>query len=306
MTGQSRVELEAAIAQLLGDVAEGTPTVEEQRDGYDRFGDLMPLKDNAVATNVTLGGVPTVVVDATGGTATTTILYLHGGGYVIGSFRSHQGFIGALSELTGSKVAVPEYRLAPEHPFPAAVEDAVAVYQALLEGGTGPADIVIGGDSAGGGLGVATLVALRDRGVAPPAGGVFFSPWTDLSFTGETLVTNKDVDTMVAQDMITIMANRYIGDSDPQEPWLSPVYADLRGLPRMRLHVGSDEILLDDSRRIVAHAEEAGVECSIRVWPQMLHVFPTYAPLLPPAHEAWEALQDVAEYTADCFARSHT
>jgi epsilon-lactone hydrolase len=302
MTGESRVQLEAAIAQLLGDVAEGSPTVEEQRAGYNKFGDLMPLPDDAVVTQVSLGGVPTTVVDATGGTATTTILYLHGGGYVIGSFRSHQGFIGALSRLTGSKVAVPEYRLAPEHPFPAAVEDAVAAYEALLDDGLSPADIIVSGDSAGGGLGVATLVAIRDRGLPRPAAGVFFSPWTDLSFTGETLVTNKDVDTMVAQPMITVMANHYIAGSDPTDPLLSPVYADLSGLPTMRLHVGGDEILLDDSRRIVQHATDAGVECTIRVWPHMLHVFPTYAPLLPSEHEAWEALQDVAEFAAGCYA----
>ena len=304
MTEQSRVQLEAAIAQLLGDVAEGDPTVEEQRTGYNKFGDLMPLQDDAVATQVSLGGVPTTIVDATGGTATTTILYLHGGGYVIGSFRSHQGFIGALSRLTGSKVAVAEYRLAPEHPFPAAVDDAVAAYQALLADGVSPADIIVSGDSAGGGLGVATLVAIRDQGLPRPAAGVFFSPWTDLSFTGETLVTNKDVDTMVAQPMITVMANRYIADSDPKHPLLSPVYADLSGLPTMRLHVGSDEILLDDSRRIVQHATDAGVECSIRIWPHMLHVFPTYAPLLPPEHEAWEALQDVADFTRNAFAQA--
>lgn len=302
MTGQSRIELEAAIAQLLGDVAEGDPTVAEQRAGYDNFGDLMPLQNDAVATKVSLDGVPATVVDATGGTARTTILYLHGGGYVIGSFRSHQGFIGALSRLTGSKVAVPEYRLAPEYPFPAAVEDAVAAYQALLADGTSPADIVISGDSAGGGLGVATLVAIRDRDIPQPAGGVFFSPWTDLSFTGETLVTNKDVDTMVAQPMITVMANHYIAGSDPTHPLLSPVYADLTGLPKMRLHVGEDEILLDDSVRIVQHAADAGVECTIRVWPHMLHVFPTYAPLLPAGHEAWEALEDVAEFARTCFA----
>jgi epsilon-lactone hydrolase len=304
MTGESRAELEAAIAQLLGDVAEGEPTVAEQRDGYNRFGDLMPLPDDAVATSVSLGGVPATVVDASGGAATTTILYFHGGGYVIGSFRSHQGFIAALSKLTGSKVVVPEYRLAPEHPFPAAVEDAVTAYSALLAGGSSPASIVISGDSAGGGLGLAALVAIRDRGLERPAGGVLFSPWTDLSFTGETLVTNKDVDTMVAEPMIRVMAGRYIADSDPKDPLLSPVYADLAGLPRLRLHVGGDEILLDDSRRIVDHAAAAGVECTIRVWPKMLHVFPTYAPLLPPGHEAWTALRDVADFTASCFAQA--
>jgi epsilon-lactone hydrolase len=304
MTTQSRVELEAAIAQLLGDVAEGEPTVAEQRDGYNRFGDLMPLQDDAVATSVSLGGVPATVVDATGGAATTTILYFHGGGYVIGSFRSHQGFIGALSRLTGSKVAVPDYRLAPEHPFPAAVDDAVAAYAGLLAEGTSPADVVISGDSAGGGLGLAALVAIRDRGLERPAGGVLFSPWTDLSFTGETLVTNKDVDSMVGEPMIRVMAGRYIADNDPKDPLLSPVYADLTGLPRLRLHVGSDEILLDDSRRVVDHAAAAGVDCTIRVWPHMLHVFPTYAPLLPPGHEAWQALRDVADFTASCFGQA--
>jgi monoterpene epsilon-lactone hydrolase len=302
MTAEGRAELEAAIAQLIGDVAEGDPTVAQQRDGYDNFGDLMPLASDAEAVETDLGGVPAMIVDATGGSAATTVLYLHGGGYVIGSFRSHQGFIGALSRLAGVRVAVPEYRLAPEHPFPAAVDDAVAAYQGLLAQGSSPADVVISGDSAGGGLGMATLVALRDRGIAPPAGAVFFSPWTDLSFTGGTLATNKDVDTMVAEPMIRVMAARYIGSGDPENPLISPVYADLAGLPRMRLHVGGDEILLDDSRRIAEHATAAGVDCTIKVWPSMLHVFPTYAPLLPEGHDAWVALQDVAEFIQSCCA----
>lgn len=302
MTDQGRVELEGAIAQLLGDVATGEPTVAEQREGYDKFGGLMPMPDDAVVTETTLGGVTTTIVDNTGDRPDTTILYLHGGGYVIGSYLSHQGFLAALSKIAHARVALVHYRLAPEDPYPAAVEDAVAAYNGLLHFGGSPSKIVVSGDSAGGGLGLATLVKIRDNGDPRPAGGVFFSPWTDLAITGASVLANEEIDTMVKVPFIQPMADMYVGTGDPRDPLISPVYADLTGLPPLALHVGSDEILLDDSRRIAEHAASSGVECSVKVWPKMLHVFPTYAPLLPEGHLAWRALAEVGFFVQSVTA----
>ena len=189
-----------------------------------------------------------------------------------------------------------DYGLGPEQPHPAAVDDAVAAYQGLLDTGVAPSQVIISGDSAGGGLSLALLVALRDRGLPMPAGAALMSPWTDLSFTGETMESNKAADPMVAIEFISVMAADYIGGGDATNPLISPVYADLTGLPPLHIHVGGDEILLDDSRRIAEHAREAGVECEIHVWPEMLHIFPYFAPLLPDGHVSWQALRQMADF----------
>lgn len=242
-------------------VVEGEPTLATQREGQDRFGDLIPLPPGARVHDEELGGVPSRLIDFDD-SGEPVIFYLHGGGYTIGSLRSHQGFVGTFAERArGSSVQV-DYRLGPEHRYPAAVDDAVAAYRALLERGIAPGRIVVSGDSAGGGLSLALLVALRDEGIPQPGGAALMSPWTDLSFTGETMETNKAADTMVMIEFISVMANDYIGDGDDRNPLISPVYADLSGIAPLQLHVGGDEILLDDSRRIAKHA--AAAECRAR------------------------------------------
>jgi epsilon-lactone hydrolase len=296
MPGLARTQLNEAISQLVGSVAEGEPTVEEQRAGYDEYGDLMPLPPDASVKQVTWGGIPVHVVDVNTQTSRSVVFYLHGGGYVIGSVRSHQGFAALFSQRSQARVAIVEYALAPERPFPAAVDDAISAYRGLLATGVDPSDIVISGDSAGGGLALALLVALRDAGDAMPAGAALMSPWSDLSFTGETLATNKHIDTMVAEDMIRVMASHYVGDGDPTHPLVSPVYAELSGLPPLQIHVGSDEILLDDSRRIATIAATSGVDCELTVWEEMIHVFPNFAPLLPETHDAHTALNQMATF----------
>jgi acetyl esterase/lipase len=175
----------------------------------------------------------------------------------------------------------------------------VAGYLGLLESGVPASKVVVSGDSAGGGLALATLVALRDRGYPMPAAATVLSPWSDLSFTGETLVTNRDIDTMVPLDMIKLMAGRYRTDDQQTDPLVSPVYAELSGFPPLQIHVGSDEILLDDSRRVAANAEKAGVPCDLHVWDEMTHVFPTFAPLLPQTHDSWLALAEMGRFAAE-------
>jgi acetyl esterase/lipase len=186
-----------------------------------------------------------------------------------------------------------DYRLAPEHPFPAAVEDAVAGYDWLLSTGVDPAQVIIGGDSAGGGLTVATLVALKDAGVPMPSADLCISPWTDLALTGGSLRSKADADPMIAPDRITRVRDAYVGDADPREPLASPIYADLSGLPPMLIQVGENEVLLDDSTRLAERAEAARVDVTLEVWPEMIHVWHFFAELLP---EGQQAIDRIGEY----------
>jgi epsilon-lactone hydrolase len=290
-----RAALEAGLAPLLNYVSAGTPVV-EQRAGNEQFSiDYLPIPDDVETEELTLGGISCLSVLAPGASKDATLLYFHGGGYVIGSAIAHGGFGSAFSRLSGMRVILVNYRLAPEHPAPAAVEDGVAAYAGLLE--LTPAEsIVVSGDSAGGGLSLAVLTQIRDRGLTPPAAAVLYSPWTDLSFTGETLETKKDVDTMVTMETIGPMAEAYIGDGDPTDPLISPVYADHSNLPPTFFLLGGDEILTDDTMRVVTRMQASGGDATVKAWPRMLHVFPTFAPLLEEPHPAWDALQEAADY----------
>jgi acetyl esterase/lipase len=183
-----------------------------------------------------------------------------------------------------------DYRLAPEHPFPAAVEDAVAGYRWLLSTGVDPAQIIIGGDSAGGGLTVATLVALKDAGERLPSGAVCISPWTDMALTGESLVSKAEADPMITTDGITRVRDAYVGAADPRAPLASPIYAGLSGLPPMLIHVGENEVLLDDSTRLAERAKAAGVDVTLEVWPEMFHVWHFFAAMLPEGQQAIERI----------------
>lgn len=227
------------------------------------------------------------------------IFYLHGGGYYFCSPATHRAITFGLASRAAATVFALDYRLAPEHPFPAALDDSVAAYRALLAAGTDPGSIVIAGDSAGGGLALATLVALRDAGERLPAGAVLFSPWADLSASGDSIVSNHGQDPMFAGPSIAKAAKLYLGDTPPTHPLASPVYADLRGLPPLFVQVGSTEVLLDDSVRIAGNARAAGVPTHLRVWPRMPHVWQIFAPFLP---EARRALSEAADFVAQVSA----
>ncbi|HEX7932524.1 MAG TPA: alpha/beta hydrolase [Paraburkholderia sp.] len=220
------------------------------------------------------------------GGAQSTVLYCHGGGYYFCSPRSHRSIVFGLATRANASVFSLDYRLAPEHRFPAALDDAIAAYRQLLSSGTPPESIVIAGDSAGGGLALATLVALRDAGDPLPAGGLLFSPWTDLAATGASIVDNDGADPMFSGPAIARAAKVYLGETSATHPYASPLYADLRGLPPLFMMAGSTEVLLDDSRRVAANARAAGVDCELEVWEKMPHVWPIFAPFIPEANRA--------------------
>ena len=218
------------------------------------------------------------------------LLYLHGGGYVIGSPRSHRHLAAALARAARARALVLDYRLAPEHPFPAAVEDAVLAYRWLAEQGIRPARLVIAGDSAGGGLTVATLVALRERGLALPAAGVCISPWVDLTCSAPSYAKNAAADPIVRPALVSEMARAYLAGADPRTPLAPPLYADLRGLPPLLIHVGSDEVLLDDAAGLAERARAAGVDAALEIAPRMVHVWHWFLPMLPEAQTAVDAI----------------
>jgi acetyl esterase/lipase len=226
------------------------------------------------------------------------ILYLHGGGYILMSPQTHRPITTRLAAWSEARLFALAYRLAPEHPFPAALDDAVAAYRALIAGGTPPSRIVIAGDSAGGGLALALLVALRDAGDALPAAAVLFSPWTDLAATGRSVVDNAGIDPFLPAEMLVPVARFYLGEVPATHPLASPVYADLTGLPPMLVQVSDTEILRDDSRRVVANARRDGVDVTLRVWRGLPHVWQYFARFLP---EGRRALREAAAFVRARF-----
>ena len=216
----------------------------------------------------------------------SAIMYLYGGGYVISSPHSRRKLAGHLASASGARALVPRYHLAPERPFPSAVEDATADYRWMVDAGSRPERVVIAGDSSAGGLTVATMLKLREDGTPLLAGGVPISPWVDLACTGETLETNAAVDLTATKASLQRMAGQYLQGADPRTPLASPLYADLSGLPPLLVIVGGDEALLDDSVRLARAAGMAGVDVTLYIGAGMQHIFPIYCGAVPEADAA--------------------
>ena len=227
------------------------------------------------------------------------ILYLHGGAYIIGSPRTHRQLVSHLARMAGVTAVLPDYRLAPEHVFPAGLDDAVAVYRGLLGSGFKPEDIVISGDSAGGGLAVATLLTLRHAGVPMPAAAVLLSPFMDVTGSGESATTRADRDPWFDIADLRVVARYYCPDeSEWQNPLVSPVFANVAGLPPMLIQVGDDEILLSDSTRFAEKLEAAGGDVELEIWPHMWHVFQMFIGKMP---ESRAAVRKMSKYIQGCF-----
>lgn len=225
------------------------------------------------------------------------VLYLHGGGFIACSPETHRPLVSSLVRRIRGTAYVPAYRLAPEHPFPAALDDARSAYRFLLdECHIAPSRLVIAGDSAGGGLALALALALRDDGVSLPAAIVTFSPWTDLAATGHSLDENSESCAMFAGETIRRAARFYVGGADPKEPRLSPLYGDFHGLPPMLIHASHDEVLRDDSVRLAERARNDGVDVQLRLWSRVPHVWQFFAAVLP---EARESLHIAARFIRD-------
>jgi len=286
-------ELQSVIEMLRAGAAAAGTSIAEMRAGMEAMAGLLPPPKDVTCEPVDAGGVPAEWVAAPQARADRVVLYLHGGGYVLGSLRTHRMLVSNISREAQARVLSADYRLAPENPFPAAVEDGVAVYRSLLRSGTPAARIAIAGDSAGGGLTVAVLLALRDAGEPLPAAAVCLSPWLDLALTGDSLTTLAEIDPLLRSDHLALVTDAYLGGADPRTPLASPLYAKLEGLPPMLIQVGTAEVLLDDSTRFAAAARRAGVDVTLEKWEEMIHVWQAFALILP---EGRQAIARIGEY----------
>ena len=258
----------------------------ELRQMYDGLGGMFPTADDVTLTSATVGGVPGEWSQAPGVDANRVVLYLHGGGYVIGSILSHRHLASELGRAAGTRTLAIDYRLAPEHPFPAAVDDALAAYKALLDQGIKPKHIAIAGDSAGGGLTVATLLAAKQAGLPQPACGFCISPWVDMESLGASITGKAGEDPMVQGQALLAWAGLYLAGKDARTPLAAPIHGDLTGLAPLLIQVGSAETLLDDSIQLAGVAGAAEVPVRLEVWPEMIHVWHFFHPILSDARTA--------------------
>jgi len=231
-------------------------------------------------------GISCEWVSVEGSDAQRVLMYFHGGGYVFRGLDSRRDIAWRLAKASGLKVLLVDYSLAPDNPFPAAIEDATACYRWLLDEGYQAGHMMIGGDSAGGGLAVATLVNLKNLGLAQPSGAILMSPWVDLSVSGESIAVNEVADAILSRAALERFAELYLGDLDRKAPLASPLFADLSGLPPVMVHVGSTEVLLSDAERLVEKIKHAGGEAFLEVWPKMPHVFQVFARRIPEGKDA--------------------
>lgn len=279
--------------QLLADwTADPEATVDDMREVFERFLAQIRPTDDATFEDVDANGVPAIWVDTPGAAADRVVIHYHSGGYVMGSAEGYRGFGAHLSAATGARVLLVDYRLAPEHPFPAGAEDGMASYEYVVGTGVSPSNIVISGDSGGGGLALVLMHDLRDRGGEQPAAGVFLSPLADMTLTGESMQTNAANDPLLpGEGLLGVLVPMILGEHGRREdPRISPVFADYTGLPPLLFFAGSIEALRDDAVRCAQAAKDAGVDAEMVIGEDMVHIWPTYADRLPEAREALEKI----------------
>jgi monoterpene epsilon-lactone hydrolase len=260
--------------------------VSEMRRILRELASAQPLPADVTVTAAALGGVPTAEITLDGIEPRHVVLYFHGGVYVLGDALQAAGLASQVGRRTRAKVISVDYRLAPEHPYPAAVDDALAAYEALLNGGTAPSDIALAGESAGGGLAVATLVNARDHGLPLPAAAYVMSPYADLTLAGTTMDTKREADPLLSRENLQARVPDYTAGQDAALGLISPVFADLSGLPPLIIQAGSHEVLLDDAVRLARQAAVADVEVTLDITPRVPHVFQAYYPILDEAGAA--------------------
>jgi len=280
--------LQHAFAPRAGEV-----DVAKERLELDKLGAMFKVAKGIKSVKEVAGGVPAEWLIPPGIATGRVVLYLHGGSYVSGSINSHRSLVANIAIASKARALALDYRLAPEHPHPAAVEDAVTAYKWLIDNQIDPRKIAVAGDSAGGGLALATLISLRDRKIPLPAAGVCLSPWTDLAFSGESWKSKVAVDLIIYAYKELEFAKMYLGGLDAKTPLASPLYADLKGLPPLLVQVGTDEVLLSDSTSLVDRARQAGVDAVIDEWEKMQHVWQFAASFIP---EGRSAITKIGEF----------
>jgi acetyl esterase/lipase len=266
-------------------------SIAEQRTRQARAARFLKLPRGMQLEHLMINDIPAVIIEPQN-SEEGIILYLHGGAYALGSIDTHLEFLSRLALATRLRVTAIDYRLAPEDPFPAALEDSVAAYRWLIQNGFSPTRIVIAGDSAGGGLVVSSLVSLRDLGVSLPACGICLSPWLDLTLSGASMRAKAAHDPLLSPGLLSVYAGYYAGSAKKDHPLISPLFADVKGLPPLLFHSGTDEILLDDSVRFCKKARRARVDVSLQTWEGLFHVFQ----MVPFICESGQSLKQVAEY----------
>jgi len=272
--------------------------VGEQRRLLRELTSAQPLPADVTVTSAKLGGVPTAEITVDGVEPRHVVLYFHGGVYVLGDAFSAAGLASQVARRTGAKVFSVDYRLAPEHPYPAAVDDALAAYEALLHDGVAPSDIVFAGESAGGGLAVATLVNARDHGLPLPTAAYLMSPYADLTLAGTSMETKGEADPLLGRELLEPRVADYTAGQGADLPLVSPIFADLSGLPPLIIQAGTHEVLLDDAVRLAQRAATVDVEVTLDITPRVPHVFQAYLPLLD---EATAALDRAGQFLSARF-----
>jgi acetyl esterase/lipase len=285
-------ELKMILDYLRSNPVAAEGSIEQRRSEFQSaLAQFQPAAD-VVRQAVDAGGVPAEWITAPGAQQEKVIYYLHGGGYVMGSISTHRETVSRLSRATRARVLLIDYRLAPENHFPAALEDAKASYRWLLSTGVKPSKLVVAGESAGGGLTVATLMTLRDSQVPLPAAAICMSPWVDMECLGKSMVTKSGIDPIVRQNDLKMNAKAYLGDADRRAPLVAPIYGNLKGLPPLLIQVGTAEILFDDATRLAERARLDGVDVVFEPWEEMIHMWHMF-PMLP---EGNQAIERIAEF----------
>ncbi len=273
-------------------------TIEEMRNTMDVLAKLTGFPSNARAEKINIKDIPAEWIYRDDAPENRAILFLHGGGYCLCSSDTHRELAAHISIESDTRVIFPNYRLAPENPYPAALEDSVMAYQWLLEKGFSPENIALAGDSAGGGLSIAAAVWLREKGIPLPSSITCISPWADLGMTGDSIKVNSGTDPMLNLPLLELMASNYIGKDNPQNPFISPIYADLKGLPPILIHSGSDEILLDDSKRLAERAKSFETDVTLKIYEKMWHVWHLFMRVMP---ESRIAIQETGSFIKKHF-----
>ncbi len=277
-------EIAALCVKLAGRERATEPA--QMRLDFDQMATAYPTASDVKLETVSANGVPAEWTSTPDARTDAAVLYLHGGGYVVGSLLSHRHMVAEIGRAARTRTLALHYRLSPEHPFPAPVEDTLAAYRFLLDRGLRPGHIALGGDSAGGGLVVAALVAIRDAGLPQPACGWAISPWVDMEGVGDSIGGNAARDPTVTKAVLVEMARHYLGGAAPRSPLAAPIYADLAGIAPLLIQVGSVEILLDDAIRLARVAAMADVQVDLQIWPEAPHVWHLFHPELKAGRRA--------------------